>query len=112
MKLINLTPHDINIVADGTTVILETIPVSGVVARVGMEEEDLGRDGNIRFVRVRPGRPGRPVNVPEPRPGTLFIVSRAVQEALPERHDLIVPTHMVKSPDRRTIIGCAAFSVN
>lgn len=109
MKLINLTPHDINVVADGTTVILETIPVSGVVARVGMEEEDLGRDGNIRFVRVRPGRP---VNVPEPRPGTLFIVSRAVQEALPERHDLIVPTHMVKSPDRRTIIGCAAFSVN
>lgn len=98
MKLINLTPHDINIVAEGTSIILETIPVSGVVARVGMDEEDLGIKGNIRFVRVRPG--------------TLFIVSRAVQEALPERHDLIVPTHMVKSHDRRTIIGCAAFSVN
>ena len=109
MKLINLTPHDINIVAEGTSIILETIPVSGVVARVGMDEEDLGVKGNIRFVRVRPGRP---VNVPEPRPGTLFIVSRAVQEACPDRHDLIVPTHMVKSPDRRTIIGCAAFSIN
>lgn len=109
MKIINLTPRDITVVADGTTIILETIPVSGVVARVGMEEEDLGRDGNIRFMRMRPGRP---VNVPEPRPGVLFIVSRAVQEACPDRHDLIVPTHMVKSPDRRTIIGCAAFSVN
>lgn len=109
MKLINLTPHDINIVAEGTSIILETIPVSGVVARVGMAEEDFEVRRNIRFVRVRPGRP---VNVPEPRPGTLFIVSRAVQEALPERHDLIVPTHMVRSPDRRTIIGCAAFSVN
>ena len=110
MEIINLTPHDINIVAEGTSIVLETIPVSGVVARVvGMDEEDLGIKGNIRFVRVRPGRP---VNVPEPRPGTLFIVSRPVQEALPERHDLIVPTHMVKSPDRRTIIGCAAFSVN
>ena len=31
MKIINLTPHDINIVAEG----IETIPVSGVVARVG-----------------------------------------------------------------------------
>ena len=109
MKLINLTPHDINIVAEGTSIILETIPVSGVVARVGMDEEDLAIKGNIRFVRVRPGRP---VNVPEPRPGVLFIVSRAVQEALPERHDLIVPTHMVRSHDRRTIIGCSAFSVN
>lgn len=109
MELINLTPHDINIVAEGTSIILETIPVSGVVARVSMDEEDLGVKGNIRFVRVRPGRP---VNVPEPRPGTLFIVSRAVQEALPERHDLIVPTRMVRSADRRTILGCAAFSVN
>ena len=109
MKLINLTPHDINIVAEGTSIILETIPVSGVVARVGMDEEDLGTKGNIRFVRMRPGRP---VNVPEPHPGTLFIVSRPVQEACPNRHDLIVPTHMVKSPDRRTIIGCAAFTVN
>lgn len=80
MKIINLTPHDINVVAEGTSIVLETIPVSGVVARVGMEEEDLGRNGNIRFVRVRPGRP---VNVPEPRPGTRFIVSRAVQEARP-----------------------------
>ena len=109
MRIINLTPHDINVVAEGTSIVIETIPVSGVVARVGMEEEDLGRNGNIHFVRVRPGRP---VNVPEPRPGTLFIVSRPVQEACPDRRDLIVPTHMVKSPDRRTIIGCAAFSVN
>lgn len=62
-EIINLTPHDINIIAEGTALVLETIPVSGVVARVGMEEEYLRRDGNILFVRVRPGRP---VNVPEP----------------------------------------------
>lgn len=109
MKIINLTPHDINVVAEGTSIVIETIPVSGVVARVDMEEEDLGRNGNIHLVRMRPGRP---VNVPEPRPGTLFIVSRPVQGACPDRRDLIVPTHMVKSPDRRAIIGCAAFSVN
>ena len=27
-------------------------------------------------------------------------------------HDLLVPTWMVRSADRRTILGCAAFSVN
>ena len=41
MKIINLTPHDINIMAEGTSIILETIPVSGVVATVGITPQGL-----------------------------------------------------------------------
>lgn len=109
MKLINLTPHDINIVAEGTSIILETIPVSGVVARVCQQETAAGDIDGIPLVVLKAGTVQ---DLPKPKTGTYYIVSRTVQEACPDRHDLLVPTWMVRSADRRTIIGCAAFTIN
>lgn len=106
---INLTPHDINVVDNMTGRVVRTIPVSGIVARVCQQETAAGDIDGIPLVILKAGTVQ---DLPKPKAGTYYIVSRAVQEALPERHDLIVPTHMVKSPDRRIIIGCAAFSVN
>ena len=106
---INLTPHDINIVDNMTGRVIRTIPVSGIVARVCQQETAAGDIDGIPLVILRAGTVQ---DLPKPKAGVYYIVSRAVQEACPDRHDLIVPTHMVKSPDRRTIIGCAAFSVN
>ena len=106
---INLTPHDINIVDNMTSRVVRTIPVSGIVARVCQQETAAGDIDGIPLVILKAGTVQ---DLPKPKVGTYYIVSRAVQEACPDRHDLIVPTHMVKSPDRRTIIGCAAFSVN
>ena len=106
---INLTLHDINIIDNMTGRVVRTIPVSGIVARVYQQETAAGDVDGIPLVILKAGTVQ---DLPKPRVGTYYIVSRSVQEALPERHDLIVPTHMVKSPDRRTIIGCSAFSVN
>ena len=106
---INLTSHDINIVDNMTGRVVRTIPVSGIVARVYQQETAAGNVDGIPLVILKAGTVQ---DLPKPKAGVYYIVSRAVQEALPERHDLIVPTHMVKSHDRRTIIGCAAFSVN
>ena len=106
---INLTPHDINIVDNMTGRVVRTIPVSGIVARVCQQETAAGNVDGIPLVILKAGTVH---DLPKPKAGVYYIVSRAVQEACPDRHDLIVPTHMVKSPDRRTILGCAAFTVN
>ena len=106
---INLTPHDINIVDNMTGRVVRTIPVSGIVARVYQQETAAGDVDGIPLVILRAGTVQ---DLPKPKAGTYYIVSRAVQEACPDRHDLLVPTWMVRSADRRTILGCAAFTVN
>lgn len=106
---INLTPHDINIINNITNKIVRTIPVSGIVARVYQQEMAAGNVDGIPLVILKAGAVQ---DLPKPKAGTYYIVSRAVQEACPDRHDLLVPTWMVRSADRRTILGCAAFTVN
>ena len=106
---INLTLHDINIVDDMTGRVVRTIPVSGIVARVYHQETAAGDIDGIPLVILRAGTVQ---DLPKPKAGVYYIVSRSVQEACPDRHDLLVPTRMVRSADRRTIIGCAAFSVH
>lgn len=106
---INLTPHDINIVDNMSGRVVRTIPVSGIVARVYQQETAAGDVDGIPLVILKAGTVQ---DLPKPRVGTYYIVSRAVQEACPDRHDLLVPTWMVRSADRRTILGCAAFTVN
>lgn len=107
---INLTPHDINIVDNIVTgKVVRTIPVSGIVARVCQQEMAAGEADGIPLVTLKAGTVQ---DLPKPKAGVYYIVSRAVQEACPNRHDLLVPTWMVRSADRRTILGCAAFTVN
>ena len=107
---INLTPHDINIIDNIVTgKVVRTIPVSGIVARVSQQAMAAGGVDGMPLVILRAGTVQ---DLPKPKVGTYYIVSRAVQEACPDRHDLLVPTWMVRSADRRTIIGCAAFTVN
>lgn len=107
-NFINLTPHDITVLDQNGNVMM-SIPVSGIVARVTMSEHVTVIVGGIPLVTIEPGVPQ---NIPAPHKGIYYIVSRAVQESLPYRKDLLVPARMVRSADRRTILGCAAFSVN
>lgn len=88
---------------------LRVSKVSGIVARVYQQETAAGDVDGIPLVILKAGTVQ---DLPKPRVGTYYIVSRAVQEACPDRHDLLVPTWMVRSADRRTILGCAAFTVN
>ena len=109
MELINLTPHDINIVDNMTGRVVRTIPVSGIVARVYQQETAAGDVDGIPLVILKAGTVQ---DLPKPKAGVYSSVSRAVQEACPIRHDLLVPIWMVRTAVRRTILGCAAFTVN
>jgi hypothetical protein len=107
--LVNLTPHDINIVReDGTT---WTIPASGEVARVY---------ANTRRVDEFDGVPitqtfyGMVAGLPEPQDGVRYIVSALVAERVTDRTakvgDILVPSETVRDEHGR-IIGCKSLGI-
>ena len=106
MKLVNLTPHVVNIVLEkGATL---TIVPSGVVARCTQSDVNIGSvdiDGiAIPLTETTFGD----VALPAPAPDTLFIVSRLVATAA-NRDDLVVPNGIVRNDDGN-IIGCKSLS--
>lgn len=79
MHIINLTPHILRL-NDG-----REFPPSGTVARVAAEYSEFDARGVCRAIF------GAPSGVPEPTPGTLYIVSGMVAAAMPDRADVVAP---------------------
>ncbi|MEW6259410.1 MAG: hypothetical protein AB1547_05835 [Thermodesulfobacteriota bacterium] len=87
MKLVNLTPHDINI-ADETGKFFRTIPPTGVPARVQTIALPRGDIDGVPFVETSYGEVE---NLPPEDEETVYIVSQFVINALPNRKDLVRP---------------------
>ena len=95
MHVINLTPHTVTIKVAGFS---KSFEPSGKVARVEATEQFigsrwLGTDQNGINVEIynRTFQPGDIINEPEPRPGTIYIVSSLVLEAMKDRKDVFAP---------------------
>lgn len=130
--LINMTPHDINILDDsnvsydkafrgykvtGDPIIRETYNPSGTVLRCSQEETEAGDLNGIRLYRVKFGRvehttkDGSVVTFNTPvKEGVYYIVSSIIKNALSDRPDLLVPTHVVRN-DKGQPVGCLGFAV-
>jgi hypothetical protein len=105
--LINLTPHDLDIVTDSTTMV---IPSSGCARVVFEPDEPAGSvvlDGTRIPVFVTAST-GTVTGLPEPRAGVTYVVSRQVYDVCPERQDLVITHRAVRDGDR--IVGCRAFA--
>jgi hypothetical protein len=100
MKIVNLTPHAVNIIGG------ETYASSGV-ARVSEVETQVGEAGGIPLFSKKFGEV---VGLPEPQQDTMLIVSMMVKAAAPHRSDLLVPTKLVRD-EKGNIIGCQGFAV-
>lgn len=83
-KIVNLTPHAINI-TDGPT-----FPPSGTVARVSVQQVGAG---TIAGIPVKTQTFGDIVGLPAPQAGTVFIVSAMVLNAAKAagRDDVVAP---------------------
>jgi hypothetical protein len=57
---------------------------------------------------VRTAATATVVNLPDPEPGTLLLVARAVAEALTGRQDLAYPHRTVRD-DNGVVVGCRAL---
>jgi hypothetical protein len=100
MNIINMTPHDINIINGAT------IPSSGTI-RLKAETVPAGQINGINLTKTVYSEP---VGLPEIKEGTLYIVSQLVKTALPDRVDLLVPAEVVRD-DKGNIIGCKSLGI-
>ena len=90
MKFINLTPHAIKL-NDGTT-----FPPSGVVARVAADLQEVKTIGGVQLYRQTFGDVE---GLPEVIPGTMYIVSAMVLDAV-DRDDCVAPATSSKETIR------------
>ncbi len=101
MPFINLTPHDINEVTTGLT-----IPSKGV-ARVRSATRIVGIVDNINIYQSV--FDGTIENLPDPVPGTIYIVSALALNAVPAyRTDVVAPGNLIRN-EQGQAIGCQGF---
>ena len=110
MEIINLTPHNVNVVLHNGNVV--TIPSSGVVARCAQQTEQVGTiDYAGTEIPLTVTSYGEVVDLPEPRTNTYYVVSRLVMSAASGRTDLLCPNGLVRD-DNGNIIGCESLANN
>jgi hypothetical protein len=103
MQIINLTPHDINVVLPEG---IRTFPKSGAEARATPERLAGPTVDGMPSVTVTLGDV---TGLPEPAEGTIYLVSMVIVDKLPEREDIFAPGELVRDPDGR-VIGCRGLA--
>ena len=114
VRFTNLTPHEIVILDDQNDILLR-VPPSGMIAKVDVTEELVAEINDIPVYKVCYGNIQ---GLPEPEPGTVYIVSIVVLSALKEkgieRKDVVAPNtnpskHGAVRDSKGQIIGVRSF---
>ena len=107
-ELINLTPHEVVVIADDGTQMV-SVPASGRVARLRESRTPIRpvRSGGVDVPTVVVTYEDVVEDLPDPAPGVVLIVSRVLAAAVP-RADLVFPAGEVRDPGGR-MIGCQAL---
>jgi hypothetical protein len=96
--IINKTPHPLNLVnLQGDVVIIApTLPAARVEApRTGI---DPVAGFPVSYVTL-----GKVVDLPEPQPDTIYVVSSMVLDRVPDRVDVFAPGELIRDDDGRVI---------
>lgn len=99
VEIVNLTPHELNLVGEGgeTT----TVAPTGTVARCATQTESLPSVAGLAVVRRTFGQVEA---LPEPRKGTIYVVSSIVLSALKDsRPDVYCPGEAVRDESGKQI---------
>ena len=109
IKLINLTPHDVNILnMDGELKI--KIETDGVARCSITRFREMSIKMDDREIRVNKTKFGNVDGLPDPQDNTWYIVSKPVAEALKhKRADLLIADQVMR--DNGRIIGCRALAI-
>lgn len=104
---VNLTPHALNVRAlDGSTITIA--PDERGAARVVYDRlppEQAGIAGHEVQINVA-GSPREIIGLPDPEPGVVYIVAKAVADAAPAaRGDLMSPGRLIRDGDGN-VVGC------
>lgn len=104
-KLVNLTPHALNIY-DEDKMPVATLPAEPVPARVAVSRELIGREFGVPIFRTVYGDIN---DLPEPETNTIFIVSLLVSQAVPSRLDVLSPGELLRD-EKGQPIGCVGLT--
>lgn len=108
MRIINLTPHTINIVDEAGNKIVD-LPSEGE-ARAVQKNVNFGHLGDVPLVRAEFGEP---IGLPEPAENTFYIVSAITANAAKAvgrtTDDLLLTAETVRN-EKNQIIGCKALA--
>ena len=109
MIVVNLTPHNVNVVTAKGTV---TFPPSGALARCAATTVSAGSfmAGDIE-VPLTYTVFGEVQGLPDPAPDTIYGVSGLVRGATPLRLDVISPEAPVRDGSGN-IVGCRTLTLN
>lgn len=103
MNIINLTPHDINLLLEDDVVVFK----SEGIARVQQKEV---LDEYFDRVPIYKNKYGKIEGLPEEKDGVYYIVSFVVASALKDkRNDLLIVTKTERN-EKGQIIGCYGFA--
>lgn len=106
IKLVNLTPHAVNVIGENGETIM-TIQPSGMVVRCSVTRVQVGK---INGIPVNRTQFGAVEGLPESQPDTVYIVSALVAQAVAgARDDVVIPDDAVRDEQGR-VIGCRAFA--
>lgn len=100
--IVNLTPHTINVLGDNP----QNFPPSGTVARCAVTRQQVGTVDGVPLNRTVYGDV---TGLPAPQPGTYYIVSALVAQAVPDRTDVLITDDAVRD-DQGRIVGCRALA--
>lgn len=100
----NLTPHAITFVSENGEPIL-VIETSGTVARVSVKTETIGEFAGIPMTK---SVYSDVVDLPDPQPDTVYVVSSLVAQRCTDRNDVFIPNESVRDEQGR-IIGCKSL---
>jgi hypothetical protein len=105
-KIVNLCPHALNIRTRTGEIV--TVPPSGATARCTEVREDV--PSPIPAMRVSRARYGEVVGLPAPEPGTIYVVSAIVLNALHgSRPDVFCPGPGIKD-EKGSTVACDGLS--
>lgn len=103
MNIINLTPHDVNLLLEDDVIVFK----SEGIARVQQKEV---LDECFDRVPIYKNKYGEVEGLPEEKDGVYYIVSFVVANALKDkRNDLLIVTKTERN-EKGQIIGCYGFA--
>jgi len=116
MRLINLTPHVISIYnREGTEVLLE-LPAYPKQVRCKMTTDIIGysqidHNGKVVPIDNTLTHFDDVINLPDPKPGIIFIVSKLVAEKMKGKRDDLRIANGTMRNESKTIIGCRSLGI-
>lgn len=102
-KIVNLTPHTINLYVGETLV--QSIPSTGL-ARAKATSVQIGEVNGFPIYRTSYGTVE---GLPAAQDDTVYIVSALAAQAVPERADVLIVSDTVRN-DSGQIVGCRGFA--